>query len=203
VKKLKFTSKKLTLISLAISAAVISLTVLITVNRHPVDSRPAAGDANAPAGSEEKFNYLASRTGSNTCGLQGTAIEGMAEDGRIQGSCCSKMDPTAYQRQVEGLRKYAGISEIPPDPYDISVKQAKVLLSFKDGITLTSEQQEIYSRAAELSEEGGPCCCKCWHWDAYEGLAKKMIADYGWDAEQVAELWDLSSACGGPVEEHG
>ena len=28
------------------------------------------------------------------------------------------------------------------------------------------------------------------------GLAKKLITEYGWDEEQIAELWDLSSSCG-------
>jgi hypothetical protein len=28
------------------------------------------------------------------------------------------------------------------------------------------------------------------------GLAKNIIADEGWNAHQVAKLWDLSSSCG-------
>jgi len=28
------------------------------------------------------------------------------------------------------------------------------------------------------------------------GLAKKLIVDSGWNAHQIAQLWDISSSCG-------
>ncbi|MBI2621191.1 MAG: hypothetical protein HYW63_00905 [Candidatus Levybacteria bacterium] len=159
------------------------------------------GDANAASGSDQKFNYLVSQT-SNNCGLQKEIVFNYPDDQRIQGSCCDKMDRHAYQEQIEGLKKYKDISIIPTDPYDISASQAKQLFKFFEEIELTSEQQTIYNEAMKMSDEGGPCCCKCWHWDAYEGLAKKLIADFGWDSEQIANLWDISDACGGTGHEH-
>jgi hypothetical protein len=158
------------------------------------------GDANAPDGSDEEFNYLVSQT-SNNCGLQRQAVFNYPDDQRIQGSCCNKMDYHVYQEQIESLKKYKDISIIPTDPYDISAAQAKQLFGYLEEIELTSDQQAIYNEAMKMSDEGGPCCCKCWHWDAYEGLAKKLIVDYGWDSEQIAELWDISDACGGAGHE--
>ena len=159
------------------------------------------GDAKAPAGTSEKFNYLV-RQKSNNCGLQRQVVLAYSDTQRIQGSCCNKMDHHAYQEQIESLKKYKDISIIPPDPYDISAAQAKQLFKYLEEIELTSEQQTIYNEAMKLSDEGGPCCCKCWHWDAYEGLAKKLIVDYGWNSEQIAGLWDFSDACGGAGHEH-
>lgn len=159
------------------------------------------GSANAPEGSDEKFAYLASQT-SNNCGLQKETVFNYPDDQRIQGSCCDKMDHHAYVEQIEGLKKYKDYSFIPKDPYDISAAEARVTYGFLDGIKLTPEQQTVYNEAMKLSDEGGPCCCKCWHWDVYEGLAKKLIVDYGWNSDQVAELWDLSDACGGAGHEH-
>ncbi|MBI2049446.1 hypothetical protein HYT32_00825 [Candidatus Roizmanbacteria bacterium] len=162
----------------------------------------ALGDANAPDGSDEKFNYLVVQT-SNNCGLQRQVVFNYSDNQRIQGSCCNKMDSHAYQEQIEGLKKYKDISIIPSDPYDIFAAQAKQLFRYLEEIELNSDQQTIYNTAMKMSDEGGPCCCKCWHWDAYEGLAKKLIVDYGWDSEQIAQLWDLSDACGGANHEHG
>ncbi len=158
------------------------------------------GNANASAGSDQKFNYLVSQT-SNNCGLQRQVVFTYPDNQRIQGSCCDKMDHHAYQEQIEGLKKYKDIAIIPSDPYDISAKEAKQLFKYLEEIELTSSQQEIYNEAMKMSDEGGPCCCKCWHWDAYEGLAKKLIVDFGWDSEQIAQLWDFSDACGGAGHE--
>ena len=156
----------------------------------------------APAGSDEKFNYLVTQT-SNSCGLQKEVVFNYSESRRIQGSCCNKMDHHAYQEQIEGLKKYKDISIIPRDPYDISAAQAKQLFKYLEEIKLTSSQQDVYNQAMKMSEEGGPCCCTCWHWDAYEGLAKKLIVENAWDSEQIATLWNLSDACGGAGHEHG
>lgn len=174
-------------------------TVRVQNNR---ETNVVLGDASAPDGSDGKFDYLVSQT-SNNCGLQKEVVFNYSDSQRIQGSCCNKMDHHAYQEQIEGLKKYKDISIIPSDPYDISAAQAKQLFKYLEEIELTSDQQTIYNEAMKISEEGGPCCCKCWHWDAYEGLAKNLIVDYGWNSDQVAELWDLSDACGGAGHEHG
>ncbi len=167
-----------------------------------VQNKASFGVSTAPAGSSEKFSYLVGQT-SNGCGLQRQTVFNYPDSQRIQGSCCNKMDKHAYQEQIEGLKKYKNLSFIPQDPYDIKAAQAKQLFKYLEDIKLTPNQQSVYNKAMKLSKEGGPCCCKCWHWDTYEGLAKKLIVSYGWNSEQVAELWDLSDACGGAGHEHG
>lgn len=154
------------------------------------------------AGSKEKFEYLAGQT-SNSCGLvSASLVTSFSEDDRIQGSCCSAMDLHRYQEQVEGLKEYSKFSQVPEDPYDIPVTLAKQLLEYKDSIVLNVEQQKIYDEAMELSHEGGPCCCRCWRWDAFEGLAKYLITEEDFSSEQIAELWDLLDGCGGTDHAH-
>ncbi|MDO8503965.1 MAG: hypothetical protein Q7S60_04750 [bacterium] len=154
------------------------------------------------AGSPEKFEYLSAQT-SNQCGAQPTTIESYADTERLQGSCCSAMDLHKYQEQVEGLKKYSRISQIPKDPYDIPASLAKELLGYRDNIQLDSGEQAVYDEAVALSDEGGPCCCRCWRWYTFEGLAKYLITEKGFTADQVAEVWDLEDGCGGAKSEHG
>lgn len=155
----------------------------------------------AQAGSPEKFAYL-SKQHSNSCGLQATTVLSYSDEQRLQGSCCSAMDLHRYQEQVEGLKKFATISQIPKDPYDIPVSLVKELLGYKNNIELLAVQQAIYNQAMKLSREGGPCCCKCWRWDAFEGQAKFLITKYNFNAQQIAEIWDIEDGCGGE-HEHG
>ena len=129
-------------------------------------------------------------------------ISQKSDDEMLQGSCCSKMDFHRYKEQIEGLKKYSNIKQIPSDPYDISVPLAKELLNYKDTIWLTPEQQAIYDEATKMSHEKGPCCCKCWRWHAFEGLAKYLITEHNFNSEQIAEVWDLSDGCGGTGHEH-
>lgn len=126
----------------------------------------------------------------------------MPDDARIQGSCCSPMDLHRYQEQVAGLKQYADIHQIPSDPYDVPVSLAKQLFEYQKSIQLTPDQQAVYDQAMQLSEEGGPCCCRCWRWTAFEGQAKYLISELNWSAQQVAELWDLEDGCGGAGHEH-
>lgn len=154
------------------------------------------------AGSQEKFDYLYGQR-SNSCGLQRTTVLGYSDGTNIQGSCCSQMDLHRYQEQVKALQQYSDIDFIPKDPYDISAPLAKELLAYQKDIALTADQQQIYDQAVEMSDEGGPCCCRCWRWDAFEGMGKKLIADYGWSAQELAELWSLTDGCGGADHEHG
>lgn len=154
------------------------------------------------AGTTEKFEFL-SKQRSSTCGLQPVSVEGYSDDQRIQGSCCSQMDLHRYQEQVEGLKQYSPIRQIPKDPYDISASLAKELFGYQKSVVLTSEQQKIYDQAMELSHEGGPCCCKCWRWYAFEGQAKYLITEHNWNSQQIADLWDLEDGCGGAGHTHG
>ena len=126
----------------------------------------------------------------------------MPDDARIQGSCCGPMDLHKYQEQVEGLKKYADIPQIPEDPYDVPVLLAKQLFEYQETIQLTADEQAIYDQAMKLSEEGGPCCCRCWRWTAFEGQAKYLITEKKWSAQQIAELWNIEDGCGGSGHKH-
>lgn len=148
------------------------------------------------AGSVEKFEYLSAQN-SNQCGLVAANLEAFEEGERLQGSCCSRMDMHRYQEQVEGLKKYGKYSVVPADPYDIDASLAKELFGYQKSIALSKAEQEIYDQAIEMSHEGGPCCCRCWRWTAFEGQAKYLITKEGLDAEKIAELWDLQDGCGG------
>ena len=143
---------------------------------------------------ELKFAEL-SNSKTNACSGPGF-IDSMQGNERLQGACCSAMDLHRYEEQVNGLKKYSEIEIIPKDPYDIGVSLAKELILFQS-IQLTEVQQKIYDEAMQLSHEGGPCCCKCWRWNAFEGMAKKLITEYDFSSQQIAELWDLEDGCGG------
>lgn len=148
-----------------------------------------------------KFDYLAKNGNSSCSSSFRDSIASMSNDARLQGSCCSPMSMHRYSEQVEGLKKYGNISDIPPDPYDIDVGLAKRLMSNYE-MQLTAEEQKAYDYAMEHSSEKGPCCCKCWRWNTYGGLGKHLIRNYGFSGEQVNEVWNLSDGCGGDSEHH-
>lgn len=143
-----------------------------------------------------KFQVLASEGNSSCSGTFTDSISAMSDNSRLQGSCCSAMSWHRYQEQVEGLKKYSNIKEIPPDPYDINASLAKEMKSHYED-KLTAEQQKAYDYAMKNSNEKGPCCCKCWRWYVYGGLAKFLIAEKGFTGEQITEVWNLSDGCGG------
>jgi hypothetical protein len=143
-----------------------------------------------------RFAYLSTHGNSNCSQAFMDSIASMPAGARLQGSCCSPMVLQRYIKQVEGLKKYAKVTEIPPDPYDIEAGLAAKMLA-ADTIKLTGPQQAAYTYAMQHSEEKGPCCCKCWRWHAYGGLAKLLIRDRGFTGPQVTEVWDLSDGCGG------
>lgn len=149
-----------------------------------------------------KFAEL-SKNGNSVCsGAFTDSILSMADDERILGSCCSPMNLHRYIEQVEGLKKYSNISEIPPDPYDVNAGLAKKMQAYYD-TELTSEEQGAYDYAIANSHEKGPCCCKCWRWYVYGGLAKYLIRNYQFTGEQVVDIWDLSDGCGGAGDHAG
>jgi len=146
-----------------------------------------------------KFDYL-SQNGNSSCSASfKESIPSLPAGTRLQGSCCSPMDFHRYTEQVEGLKKYSDIPEIPPDPYDIEAGLAKKLLGYYD-VELTPEKQKAYDYAMLNSNEKGPCCCKCWRWYVYGGLGKYLIKNHGFSGEQVTEVWNLSDGCGGDNE---
>ncbi|MDP3685204.1 MAG: hypothetical protein Q8R32_00040 [bacterium] len=144
-----------------------------------------------------------SKNGNSSCSASFTdSIASMPDTERLRGSCCSPMGIHRYSEQVEGLKKYAHIPEIPPDPYNVDAGLAKKLLAMYD-TQLTPEQQQAYDYAMANSHEKGPCCCKCWRWYVYGGLGKLLIQQYGFTGEQVTEVWNFSDGCGGDSEHHG
>lgn len=174
-----------------IIVAVIAVLVIVGVFSGNLKTKPIT---NVDA-LEIKFNEL-SNANSNLCA--GPSFINRKSDGdMIQGSCCSAMDFHRYKEQIEGLKKYSKIDKIPVDPYDMPVSLAKELLNYQKTIDLTREQQSVYDEAMKLSHEGGPCCCKCWRWHAFEGQAKYLITEHNFNAEQIAEVWDLEDGCGG------
>ena len=160
------------------------------------------GQISLSAGSQTAFNYL-SQQRTNACSLQPEVVLAYLDDVHIQGSCCAPMDLHRYQEQVEGLRRYTNIPQIPQDPYDMPAALVKELLGYQSSIHLTAQQQAVYDEAMTLSDEGGPCCCRCWRWYAFEGMGKYLITQRGWDAQQLAELWSLTDGCGGTGHQHG
>lgn len=151
-------------------------------------------------GSTSKFRFLAGQT-SNRCNLQPGALVALPARMRLQGSCCSPMDLAAYQKQVRGLRTYRRTAEIPSDPYDVPVSLAKRLLAYDRAIHLTPGQAWVYRQAMRMSHQKGPCCCRCWRWYAFRGLAKQLIAGRGRRTGQVARIIDLVEGCGGPADD--
>ncbi len=149
-----------------------------------------------------KFDYLSKNGNSSCSGAFRDSIASMPDNVRLQGSCCSPMSMHRYNEQVEGLKKYQNISEIPPDPYDIEAKLAKKLMADYDNIQLTAEEQKAYDYAMQNSDEKGPCCCKCWRWNVYGGLGKYLIKNYKFTGQQVTQVWNLSDGCGGDNDHH-
>lgn len=148
-----------------------------------------------------EFDYLSKNGNSSCSGAFKDSIASMDENARIRGSCCSPMSMHRYSKQVEGLKKYADIPEIPPDPYNIQAELAKKLMAHYDD-ELSSEEQKAYNYAMQNSDEKGPCCCKCWRWFVFGGLGKILIKNYYFTGEQVTQVWDLSDGCGGDSEHH-
>jgi hypothetical protein len=116
---------------------------------------------------------------------------------RLQGSCCSPMNLTRYERQVAALRRYAAIPQIPSDPYDIPAGLAQRLVRYQRSIQLTSAQRGVYQAAMQQTSEHGPCCCHCWRWTAFGGLSEYLITQRHWPAGRLAALIGDLDGCGG------
>ena len=143
-----------------------------------------------------RFKEL-SLNGNSTCSGKFTAsISIMPAMSRITGSCCSPMEMKRYAEQVSGLAKYRAIPMIPQDPYDIPAATARQAMAYYD-FQLAGAEQQAYDYAMANSNEKGPCCCPCWRWKVYGGLAKYLIHEHGFDGKQIVDVWDLSDGCGG------
>ncbi len=85
--------------------------------------------------------------------------------------------------------------DIVLDPMHTPVALAKQWIDYDKATTLTTSEQAVYDQTYAISKEK-PCCCKCWHYYVNEGIAKKMIKDGIFPAEQIAAYWDASDICG-------
>lgn len=145
---------------------------------------------------DQRFDAL-SKNGNSTCSPTFTdSLSTMPATGRLKGSCCSPMERQRYGEQIEALKKYSAIEAIPPDPYDIAAGTAQKAMSYYD-LTLSSDEDKAYRFAMANSDEKGPCCCQCWRWRVYGGLAKLLIREHKFTGEQVVDVWNLSNGCGG------
>ena len=112
------------------------------------------------------------------------------------GQCCSAlMDTKEYHEHLEKLQAYKNMPNIPLDPMHTPVEMAKMWIDYDKNTTLTPDEQKVYDEAYAVSTEK-PCCCKCWHYYTNEGIAKQMIKDGTFNAQQIAAYWDASDICG-------
>ena len=159
------------------------------------DSSVMAGVA-SPAGTASRFAYLAAQH-SNYCSLSPRTVMAYPDGKRMQGSCCNPMNQEKYDAQVAGLRRYAHLAQIPVDPYDVGASLAKELLGYDNTISLTAQQHSTFTKAMQMTDDKGPCCCQCWRWYMTEGLDKFLMSRLNLPARQVAEITDLTNGCGG------
>ncbi|MFB9980685.1 hypothetical protein ACFSQQ_21490 [Mesorhizobium kowhaii] len=146
----------------------------------------------------KRFKDL-SQNGNSTCSTKFTeSIVTMPAMSRITGSCCSPMEMKRYAKQVNGLAKYRDIAMIPADPYDIPAGIAQKMIPYYD-VQLSGAEQQAYDHAMANSNEKGPCCCQCWRWKVYGGLAKYLIREHGFSGKQIVDVWNLSDGCGGAM----
>lgn len=165
-------------------------------------SLPRLARAAETSSLDERFDHLSTH-GNSTCSAVFTdSIATMPATARLQGSCCAPMERQRYAEQIQGLTKYSAIAEIPPDPYDIAASVTQKAMSYYE-LALTPDEDRAYQYAMENSIEKGPCCCRCWRWRVYGGLAKLLIRERRFTGEQIVEVWNLSDGCGGGENEPG
>jgi hypothetical protein len=185
----EFTRRRIVTLIIALTAA---------VSFGPLCSRQASAEDNG-ADLKRRFEAL-SQHGNVECSVQfEKSIATMPADGRLQGSCCAPMDEARYRQQIEGLKKYADIAEVPPDPYDISARLAHTLMGYYTS-ALNKDEQAAYDYAMEHSDMQGPCCCKCWRWKVYGGLGKYLIRTRHYTGQQLTDLWNVGQGCGGAAD---
>jgi hypothetical protein len=159
----------------------------------------SAEEMNDETAFKSRFEFL-SQHGNVECSSKfETSIAAMPRDARLQGSCCAPMDEIRYRQQIDGLRKYSDISEVPPDPYDIPAPLAHKLMGDYT-LALNKEEQAAYDYAMERSDMEGPCCCECWRWKVYGGLGKYLIRTRHYTGQQLVDLWNVGQGCGGATD---
>jgi hypothetical protein len=184
-----FTGQRISTLIIALAAAVLF---------GPLCSRQASAEDNG-ADLKARFEPL-SQHGNVECSVHfEKSIATMRLDAKLQGSCCAPMNEARYRQQIEGLKKYADITEVPPDPYDISSPLAHTLMGYYT-LALNKEEQAAYDYAMQHSDMQGPCCCKCWRWKVYGGLGKYLIRTRHYTGQQVTDLWNVGQGCGGAAD---
>ncbi len=160
----------------------------------------SAEAANDQAALKKRFEFLSQNTNVECSAKFEASIATMSPDARLQGSCCAPMDEARYRQQIDGLRNYSEIAEVPPDPYDISAPLAHKLMGYYD-LVLNKEEQAAYDYAMEHSDMQGPCCCKCWRWKVYGGLGKYLIRTRHYTGQQATSTFGMSAkAAAGPTD---
>ena len=89
---------------------------------------PDAARADETRALDERFDFLSKNGNSNCSAAFANSIPKMPVAARLQGSCCAPMERPRYGEQIEGLKKFAEIGEISPDPYDIAAGAAQKAL---------------------------------------------------------------------------
>jgi hypothetical protein len=158
-----------------------------------------AEETSDDAALKSRFEFL-SQHGNVECSVQFEKLIGtMGPEGRLQGSCCAPMDESRYRQQLDGMKKYSDIAEVPPDPYDIRAQLAHRLMGYYT-LALNKDEQAAYDYAMRHSDMQGPCCCKCWRWKVYGGLGKYLIRTRNYTGQQLTDLWNVGQGCGGPTD---
>src|SRR3989338_10011619 len=106
--------------------------VLLIAGAGYVPLKQGAHSLGANTALAAKFDDLSTNGNSSCSGTFADSIDSMPDSAWMKGSCCSPMDPHRYEEQVEGLKKYEDIPEIPSDPYDIDASLAKTLKAYYD-----------------------------------------------------------------------
>jgi hypothetical protein len=133
---------------LRIVTLIIALTT--TLSFGPLYSRQASAE-DSGTDLKARFDTL-SQHGNVECSVQfEKSVATMPADGRLQGSCCAPMDEARYRQQIEGLKKYADIAEVPSDPYDISAPLAHTLMGYYT-LALNKDEQAAYDYAMRHSD---------------------------------------------------
>ena len=192
--------KKVLIIAGVVIVTAVLGTGIFTNTHKPIKTNSGANMPAAvltsPVGSKTRFTYLAAQH-TNYCSLDQKTVMGYMDSQHMQGACCNPMDMAKYEKQVSYLRQYSNIPQIPKDPYDIPASQAKQLLGYEDGIKLAGADKATYDQAMQMTDDKGPCCCKCWRWYMTEGLDKYLITEHHMTAHQIAEITDTTNGCGG------
>jgi hypothetical protein len=192
------TGAKALLVMFAVLAGGAALLIASTRGGSQADQSASGSSPTRAQATEARFAAL-SVAHSNRCDLEAGELQSMPGSKHLRGACCNPIDRASYISQLRGLQRFAGDRLVPSNPYDVSVRLAKRLLSYRD-ISLTASQRAVYRRASQKSDTGGPCCCPCWRWEAFKGQARFMIARRAYSATEVARLWELEQGCGGPSE---